>query len=535
MTSILPYDCIRDMLEFLRDDKKTLYDCLYVNRTWCQLTIPLLWTRPFEKENGNKSHLVIDTLITCLNEEENQRLRAELNDLPETKPALFKYAIYINGFDYQNFENAIKKWTKLRCNEINVNMHVFLFQIIGNLIFSRSKNLKILNLNHDDKCHDDEKSLEYTIFQKILTFNNVEKVLLNLEKLELKYFGWEYDIDGSFGDKISRFFIQLSNYSHNIQELIIDIFFDSTNTFKVSESLTKLIESQRNLHLLQVNEYIGYSFIHSIKSQANSLKFLRILELSNFHTLLPILHECVKLETLEFTEYFEVEKLGEFVNPNLSLPQIHIKNLLAYQIDMERNPQNFEDAMAILINLSRHKLESLTMEYVTYRTISFLKSHCPNNLTHLSLKISTFALFKLYELFPLLRSLETLILIESGRYEDSLSQESTNQLSQLARTIPPSLKCLGISFLIDLYGYKKFYEELSVPIQELDVYISLNDDHLKEIVSYAEKNRNLKRVGIMRFKSSLKDGHISMELYQRSKALIPFVGETKKIKHFVNK
>ncbi|PKC62609.1 hypothetical protein RhiirA1_423628, partial [Rhizophagus irregularis] len=79
-----------------------------------------------------------------------------------------------------------------------------------------------------------------------------------------------------------------------------------------------------------------------------------------------------------------------------------------------------------------------------------------------------------------------------------------------------------------------FYKEFSVPIQELDIYISLDDDHLKGIISYAEKNRNLKRVGIMRFNHSCLDGHISNDLYLKAKSLIPIIGETKKIKHFVN-
>lgn len=540
MQSILPYDCIADILRFLRDDKKTLYECLFVDRNFCQLTVPLLWSRPFEKENMKKSYIIINTLVTCLKEKEKLQLMKEFNDSIEIKTALFDYASYIKGFDYQNFEYAIKKWTESYFNYFvqPFNIHIFIFQLMGDLIFTRTKNFKMLNLSHDKYHDEEEKSFEYNIFQKILTFNNIKKVLINLEKLELKYFSWGHDIDGSLGDKISNFFIELSKYSNNIQDLIIDIFFDSTNTSKVSRSLAKLIESQKNLSSLQVTEYIDYSFINSIQSQANSLKFLRIIELSNFHSLLPILYHCIKLKTLELTEYFEVEDLCELYNSHISLPPIHIENLLAYQIEMERNIQNFEDAMAILINLSKHKLESLTMEFVTCRTISFLKLSCPINLTYLSLKISTYGLIKLYEIISLLKLLKSLIIIESGRYEDPLSPESSNKINQLiklANSIPISLTRLGISFLVDLSGYEMFYKEFSVPIQELDIYISLDDDHLKGIISYAEKNRNLNRVGIMRFNHSCLDGHISNDLYLKAKSLIPIIGETKKIKHFVNR
>src|SRR6266542_3716334 len=128
MQSILPYDCIKDILRFLRDDKKTLYDCLFVDRNFCQLVVQLLWSRHFEKEKMKKSYIIINTLVACLEEREKQRLIKEFNDSIEIKPALFDYASYIKGFDYQNFEYSIKKWTESYFNYFvqPFNVHIFI-------------------------------------------------------------------------------------------------------------------------------------------------------------------------------------------------------------------------------------------------------------------------------------------------------------------------------------------------------------------------------------------------------------------------
>src|SRR4051812_48103007 len=142
MSSILPYDVLADILDFLRDDKKTLYDCLFADRTFCQLAVPLLWSRPFEKENTKKQYVIINTLISCLNEKEKRQLK-EINDSIRINSALFDYSRYIKGFDYQNFEYAIKRWTEIYLNDF-IQPNKIIFHLIGDLIFTRTKNFKML-------------------------------------------------------------------------------------------------------------------------------------------------------------------------------------------------------------------------------------------------------------------------------------------------------------------------------------------------------------------------------------------------------
>src|ERR1700722_9303094 len=110
---ILPLDCIVEILEYLRNDKKSLFSNLFVNRTWCQLIIPLLWCQPFEVRK-KESKMIIDTLILCLSKEEKLTFLEKMNGNRkminiEMSP-LFDYPLYIRGLDYRNLECLIESW-----------------------------------------------------------------------------------------------------------------------------------------------------------------------------------------------------------------------------------------------------------------------------------------------------------------------------------------------------------------------------------------------------------------------------------------
>ena len=52
-------DCVLEILPHLINDHSSSYNCTQVNRTWCQLAIPLLWKDPFK----SKKPKIIQTLI----------------------------------------------------------------------------------------------------------------------------------------------------------------------------------------------------------------------------------------------------------------------------------------------------------------------------------------------------------------------------------------------------------------------------------------------------------------------------------------
>src|SRR4051812_3803757 len=81
---LLPPDTLAIILNFLSTSKSSLYSCALVNRMWCRLSIPLLWSNPFSLMLQSSpsdwclirrnSVLIIETYVACLSDEERQRL-----------------------------------------------------------------------------------------------------------------------------------------------------------------------------------------------------------------------------------------------------------------------------------------------------------------------------------------------------------------------------------------------------------------------------------------------------------------------------
>src|SRR6266487_3566860 len=62
----------RDILYLIfkefQDDKMTLYSCLLVNKTWCEIIIPILWKNPWKFLKGEEK-LLLNLIISFLSDE----------------------------------------------------------------------------------------------------------------------------------------------------------------------------------------------------------------------------------------------------------------------------------------------------------------------------------------------------------------------------------------------------------------------------------------------------------------------------------
>jgi hypothetical protein len=522
----LPLDCIVEILEYLRNDKKTLFSNLFVNRTWSQLIIPLLWCRPFEirdKENVK----IIDTLILCLSKEEKNKFLEKMNgnhDIERTP--IFDYPHYIRGLDYRNLECLIESWvTKSNDNLLPRNIEIFLFNLIGNLIFTRSRGLTILTLEHYDYYYYKFRKSNYTSFKDILSFNNIKNTLENLQKLEIKFFSDDEKISSEI---ISNLFFTLSKYSNNIKHIHIDVSVEENILFsQICNSFTNLIESQSNLITLEIHQYLSFSFVNSLYTQSNSLTFLKINYLKNFHSLLPALSACINLETLEFSEYFMIEDINDLVNSVNNLSPIHIKNLLAYRIDPESIEENFASSMMILIKLSVNTLKSLTLDHVNQGILEVISINCPR-INYLSLNIIPEEISFFSKVLSSLTCLESLIFIED--FTGDFLFRTRDVLLNIASNLPSSLKYFGF-WTMDYDILYDFLQNIHVDLQELDIFKGLNDDEMNIIINFARKNGNLKRFGYKKVFSS--ESNVSEICFNEAKSIIPIIGEARHIKHYV--
>ena len=59
--SKLNRDILYLIFEELQDDKMTFFSCILVNKTWCEITIPILWRNPWESLKNKKLLLNVIT------------------------------------------------------------------------------------------------------------------------------------------------------------------------------------------------------------------------------------------------------------------------------------------------------------------------------------------------------------------------------------------------------------------------------------------------------------------------------------------
>ena len=74
-------DIIFLILEELQNDRKALYSCLMVNRTWCETTVPILWKNPLILCPAENKSILFDVILLHLSEESRDTLKNHEIDL----------------------------------------------------------------------------------------------------------------------------------------------------------------------------------------------------------------------------------------------------------------------------------------------------------------------------------------------------------------------------------------------------------------------------------------------------------------------
>ncbi|CAI2164673.1 17119_t:CDS:1 [Funneliformis geosporum] len=525
--NLLPLDCNAEILDYLRDDEKSLYSIIRVNRAWCQLAIPLLWNRPFKVK---RKASIIKILISCLSEEDKiSILEKEIDYCIELNqaPPLFDYPYYIRALDYRYLESSIENWI-LQLGAPSKDIGLVLFNLLGNLIFSRSRGLLILTLRHYDYYYC-KFGKHYTSVKDILSFKHLERALEQLENLEIGLYSEPRENCDVICDSMSDFFSALSKYSKNIQKATIEILLDSSETDKVTKvanSFADFIKSQTKLRNLEVNQSLGGTFTNSL---SESLNFLKFNDLKNVHSLLPALSACERLETLEISGHFGVELIEDLHGSVSDLPPINITNLHVYQLEEFESEKYLEMFIVILLNLAQSTLRSVILDYVNVPIIEAILGSS-STLTHLALSMILVDASVFITHLSTFTSLETLIFIQDLNDEEE-DDAMFSILPNLASRLPTTLKYLGLWAIMDNATLDKTLCKIKVPIEELDVFKRFDDSDMEAVIKYAQKNPNLKRLGYKKVTPS--ESKLSKDLLDRASSIIKSIGDTRPIKNAV--
>jgi hypothetical protein len=235
--SQLPADCINEILEYLDEDKITLYSCLLVNRFWCKSAVRILW-RNIWNFRYSRTHVplaIINTLISCLPDESKDFLSKNeiIISTSVSKRPLFNYASFIKVLSFSELDSIIQHVLEnqnfITSLSLDYNKHLIAQEIIK-MFMSQASSLKRLEY--------------YLNSYRIIPFNihfacfpGAKDCLKNLSELCCN------------SDVYPEFFYQLSQICRNLHSLTIEF-----QDF-ISNGLADFISLQNNLKSLNLSSY----------------------------------------------------------------------------------------------------------------------------------------------------------------------------------------------------------------------------------------------------------------------------------------
>ncbi|CAG8625486.1 12941_t:CDS:2 [Gigaspora margarita] len=469
-------ECLEEILSHLVQDRSSLYSCLFVNRLFCRLTIPILWQNPFEYQNKSGSRL-IRTYVSCLDDNQKKLLLDNGLKVPDLPKPFFDYPKYMQGFDFFHFSEAVEKWVEgnyWSMPPFLIRNMKFIEQLIGNMLFSRSIGLETFRYYRGFR-----NIIDYQYFTDIKLYTGFTHSLSKLRTFEFQAFSYR-DIN-SF-TAWSDLFENISISTKTIEHLSLFIPHKAHNNKQLCLSLSKLIRSQTNLKSLIIDELTALFIFDALTSQAQYLTFLRVTWLSKFDLLYQLLPICSKLEALEFSQVSQSE--SGINDSKFQITQINLKNL--YCVD--DNPS--QTMINTILQMSNKNLSSLLLKNVTAETLNTLELHCPK-ITHLCLKISSKQLPKFIQLLSglVLKHLSLENLPEEPRY-------ATEDIKLLAQTIPLSLRYFGIKFHMSLTDFKSFCKECGASLDAMALYYipKMDVETLISTVKYSKHIPSLKYI-----------------------------------------
>ncbi|PKY44874.1 hypothetical protein RhiirA4_542175 [Rhizophagus irregularis] len=110
-------DIIYLILQELQDDKKSLYSCLTVNKTWSEIVIPILWKNPWKYLRKGNETLLLNIIILHLSNESRNKLSKYFNINSYQKP-LFNYINFCKYLNLGGIERLLISKSLININEI---------------------------------------------------------------------------------------------------------------------------------------------------------------------------------------------------------------------------------------------------------------------------------------------------------------------------------------------------------------------------------------------------------------------------------
>ncbi|CAB4473932.1 uncharacterized protein OCT59_023426 [Rhizophagus irregularis] len=511
----LPDECFTGVLFFL--DNKSLYKCLFVNRYYCKLSIPLIWRDPFILPTPRQFSL-INTLISCLNDDEISSLIPCAINFNNRTP-LFKYGKFIRKIDHDYCVRHIISWlnSSSRRSYGRVPTDVSRYQdcrirklvnVIYHMIMREGSNIQefvvIVNWNN------------FIDLPNFSTFSSFKPGIMNLKSLDIEAYldlindSTIYKNTIEFLSKVSR----LCNSIINCELCFSRLDNALTNTFldiiKLQPLERILIDTENysvNFRPLEriLNDNENHSEMENIEKILYALEFrsktLNELSFRNMDFQIIGLSFLSKLEKLERLEFLECRGFVSKNYDTLSKKGFHLKELkLWHEEEFFYNTRVFNGfgstlkIMEEIINsLCNESLYKLSLNIIAPETIKAVKESCPN-LSFLHIKI--FSEQDLDSMITLICEISSLKFLK-------IEIDHEYYASQLVKTLGDYLnfvEYLFLDFHIDLLSFEYFTKNCRANLKKWIIYIEgeedLRKDYLKYVNNYQKVHNSLKILGI---------------------------------------
>jgi hypothetical protein len=458
------------ILDNIRYDTKSLHSCMIVNRTWCHLTVPILWRAPFKERRSS----LITTFIRCLDNTSKEKLKLFKGfPLEALKKPTFDYMYYLRELHYPTLFDSVKSW----CEEQYLNVYIdededfclipsttILDMLIGRFMSKANHltNLSIVSVSH--------RKGEYVCLSKL--GSAARKCLPRI-----KYF----NCDNCIPENLTF----ATEFCTNLDRLDIDC------SWLNDREVSKFIKAQKNLKQLTVTKRwprLNKDAI-SIDNLTRSLRCV-VLKDNNHKNNggpLSVLMLCKNLEILRFDNWS-------------SFPENDIEGLVTCYFPRLRKLSFTRckptvDMVTSMILVNGSSLQELTLSWKIDQTdqcsiIWIIASNCPN-LKYLDVPIARKDISHLYSVLRSCKGLQSLTINYPSEDED---YDVDHFFPSIGDIIPKSLYQLNIfaPWKFTAESLREFLmKNCKNPLICLGFYRCVTNEHLKVITEYANERKSL--------------------------------------------
>ncbi|EXX53050.1 uncharacterized protein OCT59_029379 [Rhizophagus irregularis] len=333
----------------LQNDKKTFLSCLPVNKTWCEITIPILWKNPWKYLIEELLLILLNVVISHLSDESRSNLKNKGVQFLTTvyqKP-LFNYISFCR---YLNINDLDKMINVIIIDPYDIDVFLNFRKEIISLFINENTRLTHLYI---------PKKFDY----QINLFPGAKRCFSELEFLSC---------NTCINDNV---LIGLTEICNSVKKL--ELLIEKHNN---NYGINKLIESPKKLFnvCLITKEFFKNDIFckvleNSLVKHANTLLHFK----TNIQPTTNILSSFVNLNRLELSGEY-VERMSEL--KNISLPFLQIlkaKNVLIKVLTSLINNTNGHLIEISIDHIFRNEIDNEKIIQVIYQS-------CPN-LTYLKL------------------------------------------------------------------------------------------------------------------------------------------------------